>query len=73
MIIDKIILDDLTEKAKQSQRLRCNLDLRNGSYKIDTTKMKKTSFLMVLTGIVDYAYKRPKDGVLVVPIGCLRD
>ena len=29
MIIDKIILDDLTEKAKQSQRLRCNLDLRN--------------------------------------------
>ena len=98
MIIDKIILDDLTEKAKQSQRLRCNLDLRNGSYglieiklggadlindgaeslktlsdKIDTTKMKKPSFLMVLTGIGDYAYKRPKDGVLVVPIGCLRD
>ena len=28
---------------------------------------------MVLTGIGDYAYKRPKDGVLVVPIGCLRD
>ena len=25
MIIDKIILDDLTEKAKQSQRLRCNV------------------------------------------------
>ena len=41
--------------------------------KIDTTKMKKPSFLMVLTGIGDYAYKRPEDGVLVVPIGCLRD
>ena len=41
--------------------------------KIDTTKMKKPSFLMVLTGIGDYAYKRPDDGVLVVPIGCLKD
>lgn len=41
--------------------------------KIDTTKMKKPSFLMVLTGVGEYAYKRPKDGVLVVPIGCLKD
>ena len=41
--------------------------------KLDTTKMKKPSFLMVLTGIGDYAYKRPDDGVLVVPIGCLKD
>ena len=41
--------------------------------KIDTTKMKKPSFLMVLTGIGDYAYKRPEDGVLVVPIGCLKN
>ena len=41
--------------------------------KIDTTKMKKPSFLMVLTGIGEYAYKRPEDGVLVVPIGCLKD
>ena len=40
--------------------------------KIDTTRMKKPSFLMVLTGIGQYAYKRPEDGVLVVPIGCLR-
>ena len=43
------------------------------SDKIDTTKMKKPSFLMVLTGIGDYAYKRPDDGVLVVPIGCLKN
>ena len=43
------------------------------SEKIDSTKMKRPSFLMVLTGIGDYAYKRPEDGVLVVPIGCLKD
>lgn len=42
------------------------------SSKIDSTKMKTPSFLMVLTGIGDFAYKRPEDGVLVVPIGCLR-
>ena len=31
MIITKDILDELTEKAKASPRLRCNLDLRNSS------------------------------------------
>ena len=31
MIITKDILDDLTEKAKASPRLRCNLDLRNSA------------------------------------------
>lgn len=41
--------------------------------KIDATKMKNPSFLMVLTGVGKYAYKRPEDGVLVVPIGCLKD
>jgi len=41
--------------------------------KIDTTKMKAPSFLMVLTGVGNYAYKRPEDGVLVVPIGCLKE
>ncbi|MDE7148729.1 MAG: DUF4143 domain-containing protein [Duncaniella sp.] len=40
--------------------------------KIDTTKMKKPSFLMVLTASGDYAYRR-EDGVLVVPIGSLKD
>lgn len=40
--------------------------------KIDTDKMNTPSFLMVLTGIGDYAYCR-KDGVFVVPIGCLRN
>lgn len=46
--------------------------LKNLAEKIDTTKMKKPSFMMVLTGIGDYAYKRPKDDVLVVPVGCLK-
>ena len=29
MVVDKKILDELTEKAKASERLRCNLDMRN--------------------------------------------
>lgn len=41
------------------------------SNKIDAEKMNKPSFLMVLTG-GQVAYRRP-DGVLVVPIGCLKD
>ena len=40
--------------------------------KIDTTKMKSPSFLMVLTAVGDYAYRR-EDGILVVPIGSLKD
>lgn len=42
------------------------------SGKLDTAKMKQPSFLMVLTGTGDYAYRRT-DGVFVVPIGCLKD
>ena len=39
---------------------------------LDTTKMKKPSFLMVLTATGKYAYKR-EDGVYVIPIGCLKN
>lgn len=42
------------------------------SGKIDTEKMLPPSFLMVLTGIGEYAYMR-RDGVMVVPIGCLKE
>ena len=42
------------------------------SDKIDTTRMKAPSFKMVLTGIGEYAYRR-SDGILIVPIGCLKD
>lgn len=30
MVIDQVILDQLTEQAKASSRLRMNMDLRNG-------------------------------------------
>ena len=46
--------------------------LKTLSSKIDSTRMKAPSFMMVLTGIGKFAYKRPEDGVLVVPIGCLK-
>lgn len=39
--------------------------------KIDTDKMHEPSFLMVLTANGCYPYRR-KDGVYVVPIGCLK-
>ena len=39
--------------------------------RVNTDKMGEPSFLMVLTA-GDFAYTR-KDGVLIVPIGCLRD
>lgn len=37
---------------------------------IDTTKMRSPSFKMVLTGVGNYAFKRP-DGILVVPVRSL--
>ena len=46
--------------------------LKTLSSKIDSTRMKTPSFMMVLTGIGNFAYKRQEDGVLVVPIGCLK-
>ena len=39
---------------------------------INTDRMRAPSFLMVLTGVGSYAYRR-KDGVYVVPLGCLRN
>ncbi len=47
-------------------------NLKTLSAKIDTNKMKSPAFLMVLTGVGDYAYLRA-DGVYVVPIACLKD
>ncbi|MDE6521259.1 MAG: hypothetical protein K2L17_00435 [Muribaculaceae bacterium] len=35
--------------------------------------MGAPSFLMVLTGVGQYAYRRPHDGILVVPIGSLKN
>lgn len=39
---------------------------------LDTSKMKAPSFKMVIVGNGDIAYKR-KDGILIVPISCLKD
>ena len=45
--------------------------LKELARKVDESKMGKPAFLMVLTG-GEFAYQRT-DGVLVVPIGCLKD
>lgn len=45
--------------------------LKTVAANIDTTKMPAPSFLMVLTAVGPYAYRR-KDGIYVIPIGCLK-
>lgn len=45
------------------------LELAN---KIDTDKMSAPSFMAVIVGVGQYFYQR-KDGVYVIPIGCLKD
>ena len=40
--------------------------------KLDITKMKAPAFKMVITGVGKFAYKN-KDGILIVPIGSLKD
>jgi predicted AAA+ superfamily ATPase len=58
----KLGSSQIEEAAKNLLRLQ---------QKIDTDKMNKPSFLMIITG-GQYAYRR-SDGVLVVPVGCLKD
>lgn len=40
--------------------------------KIDITKMPSPSFMMVVVGIGEFAYRR-EDGIYIVPIGCLKN
>lgn len=40
---------------------------------IDTAKMSAPAFKMILTATGKYAYRRPDDGIYIVPLGCLRD
>jgi hypothetical protein len=56
---DKLIEEGVSTLTKLAER-------------IDTTKMKAPSFLMVLVATGTYSYRR-QDGVYVVPIGCLKD
>ena len=46
--------------------------LKKLASRLDTTKMAKPSFLMVLTAVGDCAYTRPDDGIIVCPIGALK-
>ena len=39
---------------------------------IDTSRMNAPAFRMILTATGEYAYRRPEDGIYVVPIGCLK-
>lgn len=48
------------------------VNLKTLNSKLDTEKMKNPSFLMILVGTGDFAYRRD-DGIYVVPVGCLRD
>ena len=41
--------------------------------RIDTVKMAKPSFKMVVTAVGNCAYTRPDDGVIVCPISCLKN
>lgn len=40
---------------------------------IDTERMKAPAFKMILTATGEHAYRRPEDGIYIVPIGCLKD
>lgn len=40
--------------------------------KIDITKMPAPSFMMIVVGTGDFAYRR-EDGIYIVPIGCLKN
>lgn len=42
------------------------------SQSIDTDKMPAPSFMAVIIGVGEYAYRRG-DGIYVIPIGCLKD
>ena len=46
-------------------------NLKALAQKIDTTKMPAPSFMMIVVGTGDFAYKR-EDGIFIVPIGCLK-
>lgn len=39
---------------------------------IDDSRMNTPAFKMILTATGDFAYRRPEDGIYVVPVGCLR-
>ena len=63
-IADKILERKILGKGAASM-----IELSNN---IDTDKMPRPSFMAVIVGVGKFAYQR-KDGVYVIPIGCLKD
>jgi len=59
-------------KLRDSDRINEGAEhLLSLSRGIDSKKMKKPSFLAVITA-TEYAYKR-EDGIWVIPLACLKD
>lgn len=69
-------MDGAVYHYRDNNGLECDsvLHLRNGHYGLIEIKLGGNSLIeegAILTGTGQYAYQR-EDGVLVVPIGCLR-
>ncbi len=58
-------------KLGQEEIEKAAANLLQMAARVDGSKSKKPSFLMIITG-TQYAYRRP-DGVFIVPIGALKD
>lgn len=52
---------------QEGAKTLCNLENL-----IDDSRMNTPAFKMILIATGDFAYRRPEDGIYVVPIGCLR-
>ena len=65
----KRIADDVLQKKLEAKGTE---SLKTLAKCIDSDNMNGPSFLMVLTAVGNMAYRRP-DGVLVVPIGTLKN
>ena len=86
MVLDYRIPDELKKSYKEKlekEKEKLNPEsqkfiedaaenLKSLSNKIDTSKMPAPSFLMIVIGIGEFAYKR-EDGIFIVPIGCLKN
>ena len=49
----------------------CAETLKDLADKIDTTRMKKPAFRMIVVATGEYAYRR-KDGIIVAPLSSLK-
>ena len=71
------LIDEWQVAPKLWDAIRYEVDHRNeeGQFILNGSavpaKMNEPSFLLVLTAVGTYAYRR-EDGVYVVPIGCLK-